>query len=203
MNVKSLNFERVMYMNSQNCFRCLLTLVLFLASVTGLFAQISGDIEIKAVDPSGASIGNAKVTVRHLETGTTRTATTTGDGSVRITLLNIGKYEIRVEAPGFAPSTLQVDVNSGRVSDVRAALELQTTRQEVVVSEQAELLNTSNAQLQQVATTRDIVELPVNTNTAGILTFAATAPGVVPMTPNDNNGFLGFGNFSSNGACRR
>src|SRR6267154_1799000 len=135
--------------------------VLFLASVTGLFAQISGDIEIKAVDPSGASIGNAKVTVRHLETGTTRTATTTGDGSVRIALLNIGKYEVKVEAPGFAPSTLQV------------------------------------------ATTRDIVELPVNTNTAGILTFAATAPGVVPMTPNDNSGFLGFGNFSSNGGRTR
>jgi hypothetical protein len=190
-------------MKLQNSFRYLLTLVLFLASVTGLFAQISGDIEIKAVDPSGASIGNAKVTVRHLETGAVRTATTTGDGSVRITLLNVGRYEVKVEAAGFAALTQQVDVSSGRVSDLRAALELQTTRQEVVVSEQAELLNTSNAQLQQVATTRDIVELPVNTNTAGILTFAATAPGVVPMTPNDNSGFLGFGNFSSNGGRTR
>jgi hypothetical protein len=177
--------------------------VLFLASVTGVFAQISGDIEIKAVDPSGASVGNAKVTVRNLETGTTRTGTTAGDGSVRITLLNVGKYEVKVEAAGFAPLTQQVDVNSGRVSDLRASLELQSTRQEVVVSEQAEILNTSNAQLQNVATTRDIVELPVNTNTAGILTFAATAPGVVPMTPNNNNGFLGFGNFSSNGGRTR
>src|SRR6266478_2004106 len=177
--------------------------VLFLASVTGLFAQISGDIEIKAVDPSGASVGNAKVTVRNLETGTTRTGTTAGDGSVRITLLNVGKYEVKVEAPGFATLTMPVDVNSGRVSDLRAALELQSTRQEVVVSEQAELLNTSNAQLQQVATSRDITELPVNTNTAGILTFAATAPGVVPMVPNNNNGFLGFGNFSSNGGRTR
>jgi hypothetical protein len=177
--------------------------VLFLASVTGLFAQISGDIEIKAVDPSGASVGNAKVTVRNLETGTTRTGTTAGDGSVRITLLNVGKYEVKVEAPGFAPLTQQVDVNSGRVSDLRATLEVQATRQEVVVSEQAEILNTSNAQLQQVATTRDVVELPVNTNTAGILTFAATAPGVVPQTPNNNNGFLGYGNFSSNGGRLR
>src|SRR5258708_30331800 len=115
-------------MNLQNSFRCLITIVIFLASVTGLFAQISGDIEIKAVDPSGASIGNAKVTVRHLETGTTRTATTTGDGSVRIALLNIGKYAVKVQAPRFAPSTLQVDPNSGRVSACRAALALQTTR---------------------------------------------------------------------------
>ncbi len=190
-------------MNIQNSFRYLATLVLLLASVTGLFAQISGDIEIKAVDPSGASISDAKVTVRNLETGTTRAATTAGDGSVRVALLNVGKYEVKVEAPGFAPFTTPVDVNSGRVSDLRAQLELQTTRQEVVVSEQAELLNTSNAQLQQVATTRDITELPVNTNTAGILTFAATAPGVVPMPPNNNNGFLGYGNFSSNGGRTR
>ncbi len=190
-------------MNLQNSFRYLLVAVLFLASVTGLYAQISGDIEIKAVDPSGAAIGAAKVTVRNVETGTTRMATTAADGSVRITLLNVGKYEVKVEAPGFATLTMPVDVNSGRVSDLRAALELQTTRQEVVVSEQAELLNTSNAQLQQVATTRDITELPVNTNTAGILTFAATAPGVVPMVPNNNSGFLGFGNFSSNGGRTR
>src|ERR1700736_985388 len=112
-------------------------IVLLLASVTGLFAQMSGDIEIKTMDPAGASVGNAKVTVRNLETGTTRSATTTGDGSVRITLLNVGKYEVKVEAPGFANLTQQVDVSSGRVSDLRASLELQTTRQEVVVSEQA------------------------------------------------------------------
>jgi Carboxypeptidase regulatory-like domain/TonB-dependent Receptor Plug Domain len=190
-------------MKLQNSFRYLLVVALFLASVTGLYAQISGDIEIKTVDPSGAAIGAAKVTVRNLETGTMRTATTASDGSVRVTLLNVGKYEVKVEAAGFATLTLPVDVNSGRVSDFRAALELQTTRQEVVVSEQAELLNTSNAQLQQVVTTRDITELPVNTNTAGILTFAATAPGVVPQTPNNNNGFLGFGNFSSNGGRTR
>jgi len=190
-------------MNLQNGFRYLAMLVLLLASVTGLFAQISGDIEVKAVDPTGASIGNAKVTVRNLETGTMRSATTAGDGSVRVTLLNVGKYEVKVEAPGFASFTTPVDVNSGRVADLRAQLELQTTRQEVVVSEQAELLNTSNAQLQQVVTARDITELPVNTNTAGILTFAATAPGVVPMPPNNNNGFLGYGNFSSNGGRTR
>src|SRR5712671_3331897 len=115
-------------MNLQNSFRYILVAVLFLASVTGLYAQISGDIEIKAVDPSGAAISAARVTVRNLETGTTRTATTSGDGSVRITLLNVGKYEVKVEAPGFATLTMPVDVNSGRVSDLRAALELQSTR---------------------------------------------------------------------------
>ena len=56
-------------MNLHNGFRSLAVLVLFLVLATCLFAQISGDIEIKAVDPSGASIANAKVTARNLDTG--------------------------------------------------------------------------------------------------------------------------------------
>jgi hypothetical protein len=177
--------------------------ILFLLAGSTLFAQISGDIELTTIDPSGAAIGGANVTVRHLDTGTTRTATTAADGSARITLLNVGRYEVKVDAKGFASFSVQVEVNSGRVSDVKAPLQVQSTRQEVLVSDQAEAINTSNAQLQSVFTTRDVVELPLNTNTAGILTFAATAPGVVPQTPNNNNGFLGYGNFSSNGGRTR
>jgi hypothetical protein len=75
--------------------------------------------------------------------------------------------------------------------------------QEVVVTDQAQPIDTTNAQLQTVYNSDNVVELPVNTNTAGILTFAATAPGVVPQTPNNNNGFLGYGNFSSNGGRAR
>jgi hypothetical protein len=185
--------------------RSIAVTILLLVYAGALLAQISGDIEIKTSDPSGAAIGGATVTVRHLETGTTRTATTSPDGSSRISLLNTGRYEVKVEAKGFTTYTAQVDVSSGRVSDVKASLEIQGTRQEIVVSERVDSINTTNAQLQSVVTSREVVELPVNTNTAGILTFAGTAPGVVPMAPNTNNiqGFLGFGNFSSNGGRAR
>src|SRR6202035_3758816 len=108
--VKTAELERTGLMKLQKGFRYIITVVLFLASVTALFSQISGDIEIKAADQSGASIGNAKVTARAIDTGTVRTATTASDGSVRITLLNVGKYEVKVEAPGFAPYTIAVDV---------------------------------------------------------------------------------------------
>jgi len=82
-------------------------------------------------------------------------------------------------------------------------MEIAATMQEVLMTDQGPPIDTTNAQLQTVFNSNNVVELPVNTNTAGILTFAATAPGVVPQTPNNNNGFLGYGNFSSNGGRTR
>ena len=181
---------------------------LFTILVGGLFAvslygQITGDVEVKALDRSGAAVSGAKVTVRSQDTGAQRSATTSPDGSVRLTLLNTGKYDVQVEAQGFASFRIPVEVNSGRVSNVRAAMEIAATTQTLIVTDEAPPLDTTNAQLQTVFDSSNVVELPVNTNTAGILTFAATAPGVVPQTPNNNNGFLGYGNFSSNGGRTR
>jgi hypothetical protein len=184
-------------------FRGLPAIFVAVASATGLYGQISGDIEVKALDRSGAAVVGAKVTARSQETGTERSATTSGDGSVRLALLNIGKYDVQVDAQGFASFKIPVDVNSGRVSDVRAMMAIASATQQVIVTDQAQPIDTTNAQLQTVFNSDNVVELPVNTNTAGILTFAATAPGVVPQTPNNNNGFLGYGNFSSNGGRAR
>src|ERR1019366_1918524 len=63
------------------------------------------------------------------------------------------------------------------------------------VTEQAPTGNTVNAQLQTTADTTSILALPL-ANT-GILGLASTAPGVVPVMP--NNPFLGLGSYNSNG----
>lgn len=180
-------------------FTWLASVVVLLMSASRLVAQITGDIQVKVDDPSGAAVSGATVTARSLDTGTERSVGTSPDGSGRIALLNVGRYKIRVQSIGFAPWETSVEVNSGGVADVKATLNLKTQTQEIVVSDQIQTINITDAQLQSVFTSKNVVELPLNTNTAGILTFAATAPGVVPQTPNNNNGFLGYGNFSSNG----
>jgi uncharacterized membrane protein len=119
-------------------------------SATSLYGQITGDIEVKALDRSGAPVTGAKVTARSQETGMERSAVTSGDGSVRLTLLNIGKYDVQVDAQGFASFKIPVDVNSGRVSDVKAAMEIAAAMQQVVVTDQAQPIDTTNAQLQTV-----------------------------------------------------
>ena len=170
---------------------------------TSLFAQITGDIFVTVTDRSGAVIPNATITLKNLETGAVRTATTAGDGSVRFTLLNTGRYEVQAEAGGFGGAKSQTTVSSGQVQELKFGLEVATTRQEVVVTDSAVQINTVNAQLATTTTTKEVANLPLNTSTAGILGLAQTAPGVSPFPPQDNNGFQGFGNFNVNGGRGR
>src|ERR1700737_913885 len=61
----------------------------------------SGDITGTVLDPSGAAVSNATVTLTNKDTGTTQTTTTNSSGSYRFSLLNPGKYSLSVTAPGF------------------------------------------------------------------------------------------------------
>src|SRR5689334_11944552 len=103
-------------MNSFVRYRGLVAILLSGCFATTLYGQITGDIEVKALDRSGAAVSEAKVTARSQDTGVERSATTSSDGSVRLTLLNIGKYDVQVQAQGFTAFRIAVDVNAGRVS---------------------------------------------------------------------------------------
>src|SRR3989338_5503466 len=52
-------------------------------------------------DATGAVVPGASLTARSTETGQTRTAVSTGDGSYRFSGLPVGGYEVRVEQSGF------------------------------------------------------------------------------------------------------
>ena len=52
-------------------------------------------------DASGAVVPGATLTARQVETGQTRTAVSSGDGSYRFSALPVGSYEVRVEQSGF------------------------------------------------------------------------------------------------------
>src|ERR1039457_5619310 len=59
-------------------------------------AQATASISGRTLDNGGASIPDGKVTVKSVETGETRTATTGQDGSYRVLSLPVGKYEVKV-----------------------------------------------------------------------------------------------------------
>lgn len=60
-------------------------------------ASISGDVK----DATGAVIRGAIVTVKRLESGSTRSATTSQDGSYYVPSLPLGAQEVKVEKSGF------------------------------------------------------------------------------------------------------
>src|SRR4051812_17921426 len=66
------------------------------------FAQTPvGTITGSIHDPSGASVGQAKVTARNLGTNISREVVSAAEGDYTIPLLPPGQYEVSAEAPGF------------------------------------------------------------------------------------------------------
>ncbi len=54
------------------------------------------------LDPTGGAVAGAAVTVTNVATSQTRSVQTTAVGEYSISLLSIGEYTMKVEAPGFA-----------------------------------------------------------------------------------------------------
>jgi outer membrane receptor protein involved in Fe transport len=163
-----------------------------------MHGQITGDLRGTVVDPSGSAVVQAKVTIRSLETGETRTATVSETGAFNFPLVRIGQYEVRAEAAGFSASVGQAEVRAGEIANVRLALEVGQVTETVVVSGSATLLDTENSQIQTSVVGERIQELPVGRNPN---LFALTAPGVAPVSA--NNPFLGSGSFNANGGRGR
>jgi len=170
---------------------------LALATVGALTGQITGDLRGTVFDGSGAVVPTSNVTLKSIETGQTRSVTTT-DGNFNFALLTIGRYEIRAEAAGFRAATTIAEVKTGEIASVRFNLEVGQVTETISVTDAVSLLNTENAQLQTSVTGEAIQEIPVARNPN---LFALTAPGVAPVS--SNNPFLGSGSFNSNGGRGR
>jgi predicted heme/steroid binding protein len=140
-------------------------LVLFMSLVGSgiLFAQsdlgtISGFIK----DPSGASVPNAKITVRN-KSGVERQAITNESGYYAITNVPAGFYTMSAEAPGFQryeSTGNKLDPSTTLVID--ATLTVGSTNQTVEVSASAVLLQTESATVQKVVTREQIDSLEIN-----------------------------------------
>jgi len=182
-------------MNTQLLARLVL---LVSASSVPAIAQITGDLVINVIDPSNAVVSGANVTLKSLAQGSTRNLKSDDQGIARFSLLNIGDYEIRVEAAGFASVTTRAVINSGVVRELKTVLEVSATRQEVVVEETSVVISTTNSQMQSSVESKAITQLSLPN---GVLSLAGTTPGVIPVSA--RNPFLGQGSFNSNGGRGR
>ncbi|MCS6806337.1 MAG: carboxypeptidase regulatory-like domain-containing protein [Acidobacteriota bacterium] len=129
--------------------RALIGLLIGFFGVTHAMAQSqasTGQIVVTVLDPQGAAIVGAQVTVSNPATGLTRTVQTNDVGQFRLVLLPPGTYDVTIEATGFQRVVQKnvvvsvgssVDVNVvmsvGSVSEVvevQATIGVETTRQE-------------------------------------------------------------------------
>jgi len=151
----------------------LLCLAVSIASAQTTSTSILGTV----TDASGSVVVGAKVVLRNVRTGITRTAQTTATGDYNFPLLDVGEYQITVEMPGFKTENrknIQLEINQKARVDFVLQVGAQTER--IEVSAQAAMLRTDDSTLGQVVTEKTISELPLNgRNLAGL---AVLQPGV-------------------------
>jgi outer membrane receptor protein involved in Fe transport len=139
--------------------------MLFALSAVAFGQTETGQIIGKVSDPNGAVVPGANVTVKSVETGAERTATTNDEGSYTVTNLQPGLYEISVQAANFARSTQRIQLSVGAKTSVETVLsvtEIAAGTVDVVAGSGVEV-NTQNQELSTVVTGTQIRQLPTLT----------------------------------------
>lgn len=164
-----------------------------------LRAQVdTGTILGTVKDQSGAVIPNAKVSIRDEATNYVITKNAGPDGSYVFTPIRIGTYTVAAENPGFQRILHpHVTVNVQQQVVVNMTMIPGRVTQTVQVSAAVPLLQTQTAALQQVVTSREINNLPLNGRNA---TFLAQLASGVSSAHDSGRGLKQSGSFSANGA---
>ena len=119
-------------------------------SLLSVMAQTDrGIIAGSAVDPSGASIPDAKVTATQIGTNATFESVTTSSGDFTIPSLPVGQYRVRVERQGFKSFVAnEVILTAGNTVTVRAVLQVGAVAETIEVTSNASQVQTENAKTQ-------------------------------------------------------
>jgi Carboxypeptidase regulatory-like domain/TonB dependent receptor/TonB-dependent Receptor Plug Domain len=149
---------------------------ILLAVSASAFAQTSlATLRGRVVDQQGGALPGASVTVRQIETNTTRAGVTTETGQFFLPSLPAGTYEILVELQGFSPGKRTVTLSVGQEAAADFTLTVGTVAETVLVTGTAALVETKSA-LGGRIDTKEIDNLPtIDRNFANL---AQLAPGV-------------------------
>lgn len=159
-----------------------LVLITLLASLNAAGQQITGSLRGTVSDPSGAIVPGATVTAKQVETGLTRVAITDRQGEYVLVELPIGHYQLEIQAKGFQTYLQQgISLDVNQTATIGIHLKLGSETQQVEVSANAALVQSTVSSLGQTVMEHEILDLPLdgrNFSQLGLL-----QPGVVPLTP--------------------
>jgi hypothetical protein len=156
-------------------------------STTNGQALTAGTVAGAIVDPNGAVVPNANVTIGNSLTGYKRNVTSDADGSFKFSDIPPNNYQITVSAAGFSTNTQAVTVRTAVPISLKISLEVSSATETVNISSNA------SAVIENIPTTHTDVDqtlierLPMRSAGSGlsdVITLAA--PGVVA----DSNGLF-------------
>ncbi len=165
-------------------------LALLVAAPQTLLAQSSaskGQIFGTATDPEGSVMPGVTIVAKNSDSGFSRSAVSDGSGFYRMDQMPVGNYEIRATLSGFQTQIFR-DAYVGLGSSLRMdfAMALSAIEEEIVVTAEAPVVETTNPNASASVSDQQIANLPLNGR--DFTDFALLTPGA---TYGDTNAVQG------------
>jgi hypothetical protein len=184
----------------------LLLVLIWPASALGQVDVSTATLKGTVLDPNGAVVAGATITVTSPEKGISKTAKSGTDGTYQVPLLPPGSYDLQVDATGFSREVvrnLQLTIGQILVFDVNLRVGAVSTVVEVTA--EAPLIQVEQTQQANTINQAQVENLP---NIGRLFTASVfTLPGVSSSdaTRTQQPGFTGFGTtgFSIGGSNGR
>jgi predicted secreted protein len=168
--------------------------LLVLAPLRLLAQAATGEMSITVSDSTGAAVPGAQVVITGTDTGAVvRTLTTNSAGIAEVPLLQPGRYNTHVTAPGFKAfdrNGVTVDVDS--VVSLNLALQLGEASEVVTVTGALPVIEEKSETISEVIDSHQVLAIPLQGR--NYLDAANYVPGVVPTAASRDNTFSAYGN---------
>jgi len=153
-----------------------------------LLAQGSGALTGAVIDPGGALVPGAKITITNEETRVSLSTVANGTGGFTAPQLPVGTYDVRVSAPGFK-EFLQtgITVSVGNTSSVNVTLQLGGTSEVVEIHADAAQIQADTSDIGTSVDARLNLDLPLplSNQVRSPLNFVTLTPGFSGVVAND------------------
>ncbi len=142
---------------------CLTVAIVLLSTPTTVVGQIiTGSVVGIVADSSGAAIPDAKLVLTDISTGVQRSAASDATGNYAFPDVRPGRYIVKVTVDGFKQlASSEIVVAPAQSTRFDAQMQVGTVSETIEVQAQAPTLNTENAQLGDILTRDELVNLPL------------------------------------------
>jgi len=180
------------------------TLVIFSLLSSLAFAQSTGAIQGVIVDPAGAPIPNASLTLRNEATGAERSISTDAAGAYSVPSLAVGTYQITAKSPGMAQITASnIVVSVGTITKQDFTLQVASATAVVEIQGTAPVVEAATIAMGTVVDQRAVQEVPLNGRHFVDLAYLTVGTVTPPANGSLTAPLRGQGSFSFNSAGAR
>jgi hypothetical protein len=128
------------------------------------FAQVTNaSLTGLVTDANGAALPGVKVRVQNVNTNTIQTTETSASGIYLVAPLNPGPYKVSAEKTGFNKMVQSgITLTVGQAATLNIALQVGDVKEVITVTADAELINTTTAEIGTTVGQEAVKELPLN-----------------------------------------